>query len=64
MLRLLEDKLKFKNTYTVEEYHEMKQSLHEIQIIFAAYEQWDLYQRTTDMTTILLFQHVLQQNPD
>ncbi|MED0864705.1 MULTISPECIES: hypothetical protein [Bacillus] len=64
-LKLLEHQLKLKNTFntfTVEEYHEMKQSLHEIRMTFAAYEQWDLYQRATDMITILLFQHALKQN--
>ncbi len=64
-LKLLEHQLKLKNTFntfTVEEYQEMKQSLHEIRMTFAAYEQWDLYQRATDMITILLFQHALKQN--
>lgn len=28
-LKLLENQLKLTNTFTVEEYHEMKQSLHE-----------------------------------
>lgn len=62
-LKLLENQLKLKNSFTVEEYHEMKQSLHEIRMSFAAYEQWDLYQRATDMITILLFQHALKQKP-
>ncbi|MEI4789751.1 hypothetical protein WAX46_05330 [Bacillus sp. FJAT-53060] len=61
-LKLLENQLKLKNTFTVEEYYEMKQSLHDIRMSFAVYEEWDLYQRTTDMITVLLFQHALQQN--
>ncbi|MGG1698194.1 hypothetical protein [Bacillus zhangzhouensis] len=60
-LKLLEKQLKLKNSFTVEEYLEMKQSLHEIRMTFVAYEQWDLYQRATDMITLLLFQHALQQ---
>ncbi|MER3127132.1 hypothetical protein ABQG68_17190 [Bacillus pumilus] len=61
-LKLLENQLKLKNTFTMEEYHEMKQSLHEIRMTFAAYEEWGLYQQTTGMITILLFQYALHQN--
>ncbi|MDR0124231.1 hypothetical protein [Bacillus zhangzhouensis] len=60
--KLHEYQLNLKKTFTVEELSEMKQALHEIRMTFAAYEEWDLYQRATDMITILLFQHALQQN--
>ncbi|WP_342503031.1 hypothetical protein [Bacillus sp. FSL K6-1000] len=63
-LKLHENQLKLTNTFTVEEYHEMKQSLHEIRMSFAAYEQWDLYQRATDMITVSSFNTPSSKNPN
>ncbi|MBD3861143.1 hypothetical protein IEE86_15520 [Bacillus sp. 28A-2] len=60
--KLYEYQLNLKKTFTVEELSEMKQALHEIRMTFAAYEEWDLYQRATDMITVLLLHHALQQN--
>nr|WGD98279.1 hypothetical protein P5627_03560 [Bacillus safensis] len=63
-LKLLENQLKLKNSFTVEEYHEMKQSLHEIRMTFAVPMNNGIYiSVVTDLITILLFQHALQQKP-
>ncbi|MGE6630689.1 hypothetical protein [Bacillus sp. NPDC077027] len=62
-LKLHENQLKLKHTFTMEEYHEMKQALQDMRMKFAAYEEWDLYQRTTDLMTVLLFHYALKQNP-